>query len=38
MVEQVKAIDFRARRARLIEKIPVPVLNEVLSILDACVY
>ena len=38
MVEQVKAVDFRARRARFLEKIPVPVLNEVLSLLDACVY
>jgi mRNA interferase MazF len=38
MVEQVKAIDFRGRRARFLEKIPVPVLNEVLSLLDACVY
>jgi mRNA interferase MazF len=38
MVEQVKAIDFRARRARWIEKISLPVLNEVLSILDACLY
>ncbi len=38
MVEQVKAVDFRSRGARHIEKISVPVLNEVLSILDACVY
>jgi len=38
MVEQVKAIDFRARRARFLDKIPVHVLNEVLSILDAFVY
>ena len=38
MVEQVKAIDFRSREARHLEKIPIPVLNEVLSILDACVY
>ena len=38
MVEQVKAIDFRARRVKLIEKAPVSTLNEVLSILDACVY
>jgi mRNA interferase MazF len=38
MVEQVKAIDFRARRARFIEKVPVPVLNEALSLLDACLY
>ena len=38
MVEQVKSIDWRARRVKLIEKIPTPTLNEVLSILDACVY
>ena len=38
MVEQVKAIDHRARRARFLDKIPVHVLNEVLSLLDACIY
>lgn len=38
MVEQVKSIDFRARRVKLIEKLPISTLNEVLSILDACVY
>jgi mRNA interferase MazF len=38
MVEQVKAIDFRTRGARFIEKIPGSTLNEVLSILDACIY
>ncbi len=38
MVEQVKAIDFQARRARFVEKVPVSALNEVLSLLDACIY
>lgn len=38
MVEQVKAIDFRARQARFLEKAPEAVLNEALSLLDACVY
>ncbi|MCP3959807.1 MAG: mRNA-degrading endonuclease [bacterium] len=38
MVEQVKSIDFRARRAQRIEKIPERTLDEVLSILDACIY
>ena len=38
MVEQVKSIDCRARRVKFIEKIPTPTLNEVLGILDACVY
>jgi mRNA interferase MazF len=38
MVEQVKSIDFRARNVKRIAKAPQPVLEEVLSILDACVY
>jgi mRNA interferase MazF len=38
MVEQVKAIDFRARQARFIEKAPETVLNEALSLLDAFLY
>lgn len=38
MVEQVKAVDFRARQARFLEKVPGEVLNEVLSLLDACLY
>ena len=38
MVEQVKAIDFRARRARFLEKVPTQLLNEVLAVLDACIY
>jgi mRNA interferase MazF len=38
MVEQVKAIDFRAHQIRFIEKAPESVLNEALSLLDACLY
>jgi mRNA interferase MazF len=38
MVEQVKAIDFRARRAQFIEKAPKTVVDEALSLLDAFVY
>jgi len=38
MVEQVKSIDFRARKARLIGKASDDVLSDVLSILDACIY
>ena len=38
MVEQVKSIDFRARDAKYIGKAPDRVLEEVLSILDACIY
>ena len=37
MVEQVKSIDFRAREARRIARASVEVLDEVLSILDACI-
>lgn len=38
MVEQVKSIDFRSRKARRLGKAQAAVLEEVLSILDACIY
>ena len=38
MVEQVKSIDFRSRNVKRIGHAPEPVLQEVLSILDACIY
>lgn len=38
MVEQVKSIDYRARQARIIGKASNDLLDEVLSILDACIY
>ncbi|MDI6451362.1 type II toxin-antitoxin system PemK/MazF family toxin [Anaerobaca lacustris] len=38
MTEQIKSIDFRARSARRIAKAPAAILDEVLSILDACLY
>jgi mRNA interferase MazF len=38
MVEQVKSIDFRSRKARQIGKAPAQVLEEALSLLDACLY
>jgi mRNA interferase MazF len=38
MVEQVKAIDFEARQATRISPAPQAMLDEVLAILDACLY
>ena len=38
MVEQVKSIDFRARGMRHIAPAPPSVLEEVLAVLDACIY
>jgi mRNA interferase MazF len=38
MVEQVKSVDFRSRRAKLLEKKSQELLAEVLAILDACIY
>ena len=38
MVEQVKSIDFRARKAKQIAKASDEVLDTVLSILDASIY
>lgn len=38
MVEQIKSVDFHARRAKRIERGANELLSEVLSILDACIY
>lgn len=38
MVEQVKSIDYKARKIKLICKASDDVLDVVLSILDACIY
>lgn len=38
MVEQVKSVDVRTRKARQIGQVPPEVLDEVLAILDACIY
>ena len=38
MVEQVKSIDYRARQAKSLGKASEDLLDEVLSILDACIY
>ena len=38
MVEQVKSIDFVARDARRISRAAPGLLDEVLSLLDACLY
>ncbi len=38
MVEQVKSIDYRSRKVKFVEAAPKEVINEVLSILDACIY
>ncbi len=38
MVEQVKSIDYKSRKIQRIEKAPKGIMNEVLNILDACIY
>jgi mRNA interferase MazF len=38
MVEQVTSIDFHARKVKRIGRASDAVLEEVLSILDACIY
>ena len=37
-VEQIKSIDFTSRKIKFVAHAPQDVLNEVLSILDACLY
>lgn len=38
MIEQVKSIDFRARKASRIGRAPAEILEEALALLDACIY
>ena len=38
MVDQVKSIDYSSRKAKRIAKAPLQLLEEVLAILDACIY
>jgi mRNA interferase MazF len=38
MVEQVKSIDYRAWKAKRLTAAPPGLLDEVLSLLDACIY
>ncbi len=38
MVEQIKSIDYVSRKAKFVAKAPRVTLDEVLSILDACIY
>ncbi|HEX7375914.1 MAG TPA: type II toxin-antitoxin system PemK/MazF family toxin [Pirellulales bacterium] len=37
MVDQIKSVDYVARRAKLIESAPDTLLEDVLALLDACV-
>ena len=38
MVEQVKSLDFRARKGKRVGQAPPETLGEVLALLDACIY
>lgn len=38
MVEQTRSVDYASRKAKFIEKAPRALLDEVLAILDACLY
>ena len=38
MCEQMKSVDFRARKAKHVGSAPREFLDEVLSVIDACLY
>ncbi|MFV0337200.1 MAG: hypothetical protein ACK5LK_03015 [Chthoniobacterales bacterium] len=38
MCEQVKSIDYRARKIKKVGMAKKEFLNEVLSVIDACIY
>jgi mRNA interferase MazF len=37
MVEQVKSVDFNARKAKFVEKAPAQLVEDVLAIVDVCI-
>jgi mRNA interferase MazF len=38
MVDQIKSLDYHSRNVKRIDKAPKALLDEVLAILDACIY
>lgn len=38
MVEQTRSVDYTSRKVKFVERAPRTVLDEVLAILDACIY
>ncbi|MCI0492227.1 MAG: type II toxin-antitoxin system PemK/MazF family toxin [Planctomycetes bacterium] len=38
MAEQIKSVDYSSRKVKFVEKATRPVLDEILGILDACLY
>jgi mRNA interferase MazF len=37
MVEQVKSVDFAMRRARLVERAPAELVEDVVDLIDTCI-
>ena len=37
MAEQVKSVDYNARKARFVEKAPVQYVEDVVAVIDACI-
>ena len=37
MVEQVKSVDFSARKVKFVERAPTQLLTDVLSVIDICI-
>jgi mRNA interferase MazF len=37
MVEQVKSVDYKARKARFLEKAPLDLIEDVISMVEVCI-
>ncbi len=37
MAEQVKSVDYNARQAKFVEKIPAQFVEDVIAVVDACI-
>jgi hypothetical protein len=37
MVEQVKSVDYNARKAKFVEKAPLKFVEDVIALVDVCI-
>ena len=37
MVEQVKSVDYNARKVKFVEKAPVELIEDVIALVDVCI-
>ncbi len=37
MIEQVKSVDYNARKVKFVEKAPIELIEDVIALIDVCI-